>query len=405
MAAPYKHPTATLNSLELRNYNQRNRSASRERKSSKRKRKAKKYPRKSSLQKSRSPKRLNRSRSIERSSSKEVYENSDSRPEWNRYTIKKHSMRRMVSPKKRTLKHLYRRSPSKYGDILRINQVEEELNLIREEPEFRNMTIEEYKEILDIERDMIRNLNLRDAEYLSSEQLHRMKKLTNHFNYILDMRMRNQIKKARKESRLPRRGSRSRSRSKSVESYRTYESLEDLKDRYLELKYTYYEALRTSHDMKLQPHKYKFNSRRAGGLRKDFRNREYGTPDKYFNKGGKKTKRSRSKDSPHKQKNSYYKIGRSRSRSKHNKIGDNLYYGSKLERSSPDTKFYEKATFKNYHNNELIDVQDFIDNESNYSENQEDYNFGRRKRNRKRKSSHGYAQRYMKFKNLGGRRF
>jgi hypothetical protein len=66
--------------------------------------------------------------------------------------------------------------------------VEEELNLIREEPEFRSMSIDEYKEILDCERNMIRNLNLWDQDYLDSEQLFRMKKLTSHFNYILEMR-------------------------------------------------------------------------------------------------------------------------------------------------------------------------------------------------------------------------
>lgn len=75
-----------------------------------------------------------------------------------------------------------------YEDLQKLAEVEEELNLIREEPEFRNMTIEEYKEILDIEREMIRDLNLWDMDYLDREQLFRMKKLTSHFNYILDIR-------------------------------------------------------------------------------------------------------------------------------------------------------------------------------------------------------------------------
>lgn len=82
-------------------------------------------------------------------------------------------------------------------------------------------------------------------------------------------------------SRRVRRSSRSRSRSLSGHSLRSYDSLDDLKDRYLELKHTYYEALRAGYHIHRHPEKYKYNNRKEGGYRKSLRNQEYRTPHNY----------------------------------------------------------------------------------------------------------------------------
>ena len=265
--------------------------------------------------------------------------------------------------------------------------MEEELNLIREEPEFRNMTIEEYKEILDIERDMIRNLNLWDMDYLDSEQLFRMKKLTSHFNFILEMRR--QMRESRRrgpESRRVRRTSRSRSRSRSRsgDSLRSYDSLDDLKDRYIDLKHTYYEALRAGHHINLNPDKYKYNNRKAGGYNKSIRNQEYRTPYKDYY-GSKKSNRSRSKGSSHRKPKNIYGRGRSRS------IDDNQYYRSKPGKIYD--QYDERSHSRYMGNNEFIDVYEY---EISPSE---------RKRQRNKRKAHGYASRFRKLKNMGARRY
>jgi hypothetical protein len=109
------------------------------------------------------------------------------KPDWNKNTMTDSYKKSRGIKHKQKYRNEYGRI-EEYEDLQKLAEVEEELNLIREEPEFRNMSVEEYKEILDCERDMIRNLNLWDMDYLDSEQLFRMKKLTSHFNYILEMR-------------------------------------------------------------------------------------------------------------------------------------------------------------------------------------------------------------------------
>ena len=153
--------------------------------------------------------------------------------------------------------------------------------MIREEPQFRNMSIEEYKGILDRERDLIRNLNLWDLDYLDTEQFVRMKKLTSHFNYILQFgqtRRKSSKKGSQKMPQSMRSRSQSRSRSNSRDSLRSCEFLDDLKDRYIQLKHTYYEAIRAGYHIHGNPSKYRYDRNSSGAFKARVRDQEYRMP-------------------------------------------------------------------------------------------------------------------------------
>lgn len=141
------------------------------------------------------------------------------------------------------------------------------------------MSIEEYKEVLDRERNLIRNLNLWDLDYLDMEQFLRMKKLTSHFNYILKFGQKMRTNSRQRSGGLPRSmRSKSRSRSNSRDSLRSCEFLDDLKDRYIQLKHTYYEAVRAGYHIKGNTSKYRYDRNTSGAYKNQLRDQEYRMP-------------------------------------------------------------------------------------------------------------------------------
>ena len=293
-------------------------------------------------------------------------------------------------------------SIAEYEDLQKLAEVEEELNIIREQPEFRNMSVSEYKEILEMERNMIRNLNLYDVDYLDSKQLLRMKKLTSHFNHIIEMRKKSrQGGNFRNQGRTERQSNinsrtRSISRSRSSGSHDSTSSLTDLKERYIELKHTYYEALRLGHRMNRQTDLIKYNSRVGGEYNKNLRDYEYVTPNSgYYDQG------RNDKEVPNRKKQSneyayHSQTDTNRSNSRQRSIDYNHYYPM----DPPEAKFGKgkeivKKSQRYLGNNEYIEVYEYDMTEKEKHR--------RRPMDDKIDDELGYQSKYLKMKNMGRR--
>ena len=95
-----------------------------------------------------------------------------------------------------------------------------------QQPEYMHMTVDEYIEILDKERDLLECVNLWNKGDLDRKEVDRMKRISEHYNFMVD---------SRRKRRSP-----SRSSSLSKRNH----SLNKLKQKYRDLKESYYKAIR-----------------------------------------------------------------------------------------------------------------------------------------------------------------